>query len=118
MSKDLLRLGDYLGHILQAIARIQSYCSGLDEAAFLTNTLVQDTVVRNFEIIGEASKNIARSAPEFVAAHPDLPLAFAYDMCNLLAHGYHQVDVGVVWRTVEADLPYLHSQISEALRTL
>jgi uncharacterized protein with HEPN domain len=45
--------------------------------------MIQDAVIRNFEIIGEASKNVERVAPEFVAAHPDLPLAFAYDMRNL-----------------------------------
>ena len=47
-------------------------------------------------IIGVASKNIERVAPEFVAAHTELPLAFAYDMRHLLAHGYFKVDVTVV----------------------
>ncbi len=47
-------------------------------------------------IIGVASKNIERVAPELVAAHPELPLAFAYDMRNLLSHGYYKVDVTVV----------------------
>ena len=74
--------------------------------------------LRNFEIIGEASKNIERLAPEFVAAHPDLPLAFAYDMRNFLAHGYYKVDVGVVWKTIERDLPYLQQQVTIALRNL
>ncbi len=46
----------------------------------------RQAVVRNFEIIGAASKNTARSALEFVAVLPDLPLAFAYEMRNLLAH--------------------------------
>ena len=69
--------------------------------------MIQAAVIRNFEIIGEASKNVERVAPEFVVAHPDLPLAFAYDMRNLLAHGYYRVDVAVVWKTIERDLPYL-----------
>jgi uncharacterized protein with HEPN domain len=75
-------------------------------------------VIRNFEIIGEASKNIERVAPEFVAAHPELPLAFAYDMRNLLAHGYYKVDVTVVWKTIERDLPYLQEQVAQAVRDL
>jgi len=74
--------------------------------------------LRNFEIIGEASKNVERVAPEFVAAHPDLPLGFAYDMRNLLAHGYYKVDVSVVWKTMERDLPYLQQQVTIALRNL
>ena len=80
--------------------------------------MIQDAVIRNFEIIGEASKNVERVAPEFVAAHPDLPLAFAYDMRNLLAHGYYKVDVAVVWKTIERDLPFLHQQVTMAMRKL
>ena len=118
MSRDPLRLGDYLGHILEAISQIQSYCEDIDEVSFLTNRMIQDAVIRNFEIIGEASKNVERVAPEFVAAHPDLPLAFAYDMRNLLAHGYYKVDVGVVWKTIERDLPYLQQRVTIALRNL
>lgn len=113
-----MRLGDYLGHILEAISQIQSYCKDIDEVSFLANRMIQDEVIRNFEVIGEASKNVERVAPEFVAAHPDLPLAIAYDMCNLLAHGYYKVDVGVVWKTIERDLPHLQQQVTTAMRKL
>ena len=75
-------------------------------------------MIRNFEIIGEASKNIERVAPEFVSAHPELPLAFAYDMRNLLAHGYYKVDMAVVWKTIEKDLSYLQQQVTIAIRNL
>ena len=118
MSRDPLRLGDYLGHILEAISQIQNYCKDLDEVTFLKNRMIQDAVIRNFEIIGEASKNVERVAPEFVAAHPELPLAFAYDMRNLLAHGYYKVDVAVVWKTIERDLPFLQQQVTMAMRKL
>ena len=111
-------LGDYHGHIFEAISQIQNYCEDIDEVSFLENRLIQDAVIRNFEIIGEASKNIERVAPEFVAAHPELPLAFAYDMRNLLAHGYYKVDVTVVWKTIERDLPYLQEQVTQAVRDL
>ena len=118
MSRDPLRLRDYLGHILEAISQIQSYCEDIDEVSFLTNRMIQDAVIRNFEVIGEASKNVERVAPEFVAAHPDLPLAFAYDMRNLLAHGYYKVDVTVIWKTIERDLPYLQEQVTQAVYDL
>lgn len=118
MSRDLLRLGDYLGHILDAIKQIQNYCEDIDEVSFSANRLIQDAVIRNFEIIGEASKNVERVAPEFVTAHPELPLAFAYDMRNLLAHGYYKVDVNVVWKTIDCDLPYLKEQVTQAMRDL
>ena len=118
MSLDPLRLRDYLGHILQAIERIQSYCENIDEPTFQTKTLIQDAVVRNMEIIGEASRNVERVAPDFVASHPELPLSFAYDMRNVLAHGYYKVDLGVVWKTIERDLPYLREQVTTALKEL
>ena len=118
MSRDPLRLSDYLGHILEAITRIHEYLVDLDEVGFLSKTLVQDAVIRNFEIIGEASKNVERVAPAFVAAHPELPLSFAYDMRNMLAHGYYKVDLGVVWKTIERDLPYLQEQVQLAIKDL
>lgn len=62
-----LRVPDYLGHILEAIERIERYVSGLDESAFLSSNLVQDAVIRNIEIIGEASNNIQRTDPSFAA---------------------------------------------------
>ena len=105
------RAVEYLGHILEAIARIERYTGDLTEAAFLGNELVQDAVVRNFEIIGEASRNLERHCPEFVAAHPQLPLIDAYEMRNALAHGYFRVDWEIVWKTIHADLPALAEQV-------
>lgn len=58
MPRDQQRLADYLGHIAEAIERIVRYTGGMDEVAVLNNQLVQDAVIRNFEIIGEASNNI------------------------------------------------------------
>jgi uncharacterized protein with HEPN domain len=105
------RLADYLGHILQAIERIENYVSNMDEMAFLGNQLVQDAVIRNLEVIGEASNNIEKRYPEFVRSHPELPLASAYQMRNAVAHGYFKVDYEIVWQTIHRDLPGLHAQI-------
>ena len=80
--------------------------------------MVQDAVIRNFEIIGEASRNIERVDPQFLVSHPELPLSFAYDMRNVLAHGYYKVDLAVVWKTIELDLPYLEEQVTLALNGL
>jgi Protein of unknown function DUF86 len=68
------RAVDYLKHILQAIERIERYTADMSQHNFLASELTQDAVIRNFEIIGEASRNIDRNCPEFAAAHPDLPL--------------------------------------------
>jgi uncharacterized protein with HEPN domain len=86
--------------------------------AFLQNELVQDAVIRNLEVLGEASNNILKHYPEFAAQHPELPLAFAYQMRNAIAHGYFKVDYQIVWRTIHADLPALSIQVQNAICTL
>ena len=112
MKRDPHRLIDYLKHILEAIQRIEEYVADLDEATFLQNTLVQDAVIRNFGVMGEASHNIEKRFPEFVADHPELPLATAYQMRNAIAHGYFEVDFEILWKTIHINLPGLHSKIS------
>lgn len=118
MSRDLQRLPDYLAHILEAIERIDRYTEDMDELAFLNNQMAQDAVVRNFEIIGEASNNIEKRYPEFAAAHPELPLVFAYQMRNAVAHGYFKVDFEIVWKTIHSNLPELCQQVKAALETM
>ena len=110
-EKELPRLRDYLGHILESIRRIEQYSSALSEAAFLENSLVQDAIIRNFEIIGEASRNIDRRYPDYRARHPEVPWLHAYEMRNVLAHGYFRVDLKTVWRTISNDLPNMKSVI-------
>ena len=78
---------------------------------FVSDQLVQDGVIRNLEVIGEASRNIERSHPDFAAAHPELPLAIAYDMRNALSHGYFKIDLQIVWKTIHSDLPPLQALV-------
>jgi len=118
MSRGQQRLADYLSHILTAIERIECYTGDLDEVAFLDSPLVQDAVIRNLEIIGEASKNIEKHYPEFTATHPELPLPSAYQMRNVVAHGYFKVDMEIVWNTIQKDIPVLYVQIQDVQKTV
>ena len=118
MSKDPQRLPDYLEHILQSIDRIGKYTAGMDQALFFLNEMAQDAVIRNLEVLGEASRNIERDHPGFAAAHPELPLSFAYEMRNALAHGYFKIDLAIVWKTVERDLSPLRATVQRVLSTL
>ena len=117
MSDKTKRLTDYLGHILQAIDRIKRYTAGFDETDFLKNEneMAQDAVIRNIEIIGEASNRIKKMAPEFVAKHADLPWLDMYDMRNKVSHYYEGVDFQIVWETARNDLPVLHQQVTQTL---
>lgn len=105
MSKGKQRLEDYLKHILEAISRIENYTEDCDEVTFLNNELIQDAVIRNIEIIGEASRNVGKHFPDYTQKHAEVPFSIAYEMRNALAHGYFKVDLEVVWRTIEKDLP-------------
>lgn len=118
MKRDDEQLGEYLAHILEAIERIEKYVEDMDEIAFLENELVQDAVIRNLEIVGEASRNILKHFPAFVALHQDLPLATAYQMRNALAHGYFKIDFEIVWKTIQNNLADLHCQIKTILLSL
>ena len=97
--------------MLESIGRIGRYLDGADEQAFLADSMLQDAVISNLEIIGEAARNVEKRFPEFASQHPAVPWAVAYEMRNVLAHGYFTVDLGVVWQTVKRDLPRLQEQI-------
>lgn len=68
-----LRLHDFLQHMLLAIQRIESYIEEHSEVHFLNTPLLQDAVVRNIEILGEASNNLLKRYPEFTSSHPEVP---------------------------------------------
>lgn len=110
---DSLRIPDFLEHILEALKRIFYYLEDMDEIVFLKNTLVQDAIVRNLEIIGEAANNLSRYHPEFIIKYSQIPWEDMYWMRNRISHGYFSVDFEIVWKTIERDLPILQKQIQQ-----
>ncbi len=105
------RVNDYLGHILEAIGRIEAYTLGLDQGGFESDVKTQDAVIRNMEIIGEACSNIRKQAPDFARSHPEVPWGSAIGNRNALSHGYFSVDLTLVWATVRQDLPRLKAAV-------
>ena len=116
MTGDLPRLQDYLIHLKEAIERIGQYIADLDEISFLDNPLIQDAVLRNMEVIGEAANCIRKRHPDYVDEHPGIPWQVIYAMRNRISHAYHKVDLEVVWKTIECDLPQIYADISQMLR--
>ena len=114
-KSDTLRVDDYASHIVEAIDRIHRYVEDMTELTFLFDEKTQDAVVRNFEILGEASNNIEKFHPAFAQAHADVPWALMYTMRNRVAHGYFKVDYELVWKTIHADLPELRTLVSHLL---
>lgn len=118
MSKNELRVPDYLEHIQQAIERIQRYTEDMDEITFLQSEMVQDAVIRNIEIIGEAANNIRKCDPDFADQHSDIPWTVLYAMRNRVSHAYHKVDLEIVWKTIQKDLPPMYQQVIELIGRL
>lgn len=94
--------------ILQAIGDIQEYTKDMTASEFKKNKLVFAAVVRNLEIIGEASVHIPRTLRD---AHPDVPWKQMIAMRNIMIHEYFGVNIGIVWQAVQKDLPALKQQL-------
>lgn len=94
----------------------QACDSACARIAFLNSELVQDAVTRNIEIIGEASSNIQRVAPEFAATHDDIPWLVMDTMPRL--PWLDKVGLEIVWKTIRGGLPRLYQQVQEVTRGL
>jgi uncharacterized protein with HEPN domain len=87
----------YLGHIRDAMARIQTYIKGVDQVAFLADVRTQDAVIRQLEIIGEAARRVEKHFPDITARDAIIPWRLMGDMRNRLIHDYADVDLDLVW---------------------
>ena len=104
--------GVYLHHILDAIARIEEYTTAENIHTFHSKHLVQDGVIRQLEIIGEAVKQLTH---DFRDKYPDIAWQDIAGMRDKLIHHYFGVDLDAVWLTVQEDLPNLRNKIKKAL---
>lgn len=104
----------YLAQILERIERIDQYTAkGRD--AFLADLLIQDAVMRNFEIIGEAAKRVP---DEYRKQHPIIPWRMMSAFRDVLIHNYEGVSLARVWEIIENELPRLKTAISAILPPL
>jgi uncharacterized protein with HEPN domain len=98
----------YLRHILDAIARIEEYVGGMDEQEFRDRTLIQDGVIRQLEIIGEAVKRLPIA---FREKHPHVPWQDIAGTRDKLIHHYFGVSLEQVWLMVQRDIPLLKADV-------
>ena len=117
MNRRPLRARDYLGHMHEAVGQIQQYMRGKSTEDFLSDRLLQDGVIRNFEILGEASRNLLDAVPDAPARFPGIPFAAIYGMRNQLSHGYFAIDLDVVWKVIERDIPSLRKELEAVIAT-
>lgn len=99
----------YLSDIKIAIRKIQKFTRGISFENFSADEKTIDAVIRNFEIIGEASKNIPT---EFKNKHKKIPWQKMIGLRNKMIHEYSGVDLEILWKTVEEDLPGLKKSLA------
>ena len=109
------RLPDYLDHMQQAATDACAFVEGLGKADFLEDKRSQQAVIMSLIIVGEAATKVMDSHPDFAQEHPQVPWRSMRGMRNRMAHGYFDIDLDMVWNTVQNALPDLLSQLS-ALR--
>jgi uncharacterized protein with HEPN domain len=93
---------ELLTDIREASRRIATYLAGGDYESFLADTKTQDAVIRNLEIVGEATKNLSEA---FRLTHPGVPWKSMAGARDRLIHHYFGVNLDVVWQIVSAELP-------------
>ena len=102
----------YLRHILDAVEQIETYLEGQTYESFSNNNMMIDAVVRELEIVGEATNHLSDLLRE---SHPEIPWRDAIDMRNILIHEYFGVNTKIVWSTCKEDLPELKNLIDDLL---
>jgi len=104
MDRDLVCILD----IPESAHAIRSFIEGVARHEFLANTQLQDSVIRRIEIMGEAA---GRLSSVFRDKYPEIPWARIRGMRNRMIHGYEEIDMDIVWDTVERHIPRLISQV-------
>lgn len=106
------RLGDLLNHMREAAADACSFVEGMNQADFLQDKRTQQAVVMSLIVLGEAATKIMERHPAFAEMNSHIPWRSMRGMRNRIAHGYFDMNLEVVWATVQAALPQLQVQLA------
>ena len=104
----------YLEDILMAIRKIERYTRNLNFKVFSSDEMIIDAVIRNFEVIGEASAKIPKNIKE---RYPDVEWKEVIGFRNILIHDYFGVDVEAVWDTIQKNLPGFRKNIMNVVES-
>ena len=105
----------YLEDLLTAIKRIAEYIEGQNFDQFKQDYKTVDAVVRNFEIISEASKNVS---DDIKITNPEIPWQEMYYLRNRVMHEYFGIDYEIIWDVAKNYLPENSRQIEKILSSI
>lgn len=104
-----------LRHILDATREAIAFSSNRSREDLNRDRMLNLSLVRLLEVIGEATRGIS---PSFLKGHPEVPWEKMVGMRDRLIHGYFDINLDMVWETVTRDLPPLIDQLERILKTL
>lgn len=113
MSED--RFIGWLEDMLKAAQQACAYIEGMERDVLLADVRTQQAVAMNVLIIGEVAAKLIERCPERLKTYPAVPWASMKGMRNRIAHGYFEIDMGVVWETVFRAFPVLIEQLANIL---
>ena len=105
------RLPEYLDHMRQAASDARDFVDGLHKDDFLADKRTQQAVIMSLIILGEVATKVMDRYPKFADQHPAVPWRNIRGMRNRIAHGYFDINLDVVWDTVQMALPDLLEQL-------
>jgi uncharacterized protein with HEPN domain len=100
----------FLKHIISSIENIESFCKEKEE--FMKSIMIQHAIIKDLEIIGEASKNIPT---QFKNKYPSIEWKKIAGLRDKLTHNYFGIDLDLVWNIVKTKLPELKKEINNIL---
>ena len=104
----------YVEHIYDRIVRIQKYMQNISMDSFINNEEKREAIERNFEIMGEAASRISE---EFKKKYFEVNWKDIKSMRNFLIHDYEEVDMQIMWDTIQNDLPILKPQLEKIIKS-
>lgn len=107
MTKDPLV---FIDHIKESVLYLEKYSTGIKKRDFRKSVQLQDSIIRRFEIIGEAARNVPA---DFRKQHKEFNWQDIVDFRNKLIHDYFGIDFDLVWKILKKDLPALKSKLQK-----
>jgi uncharacterized protein with HEPN domain len=111
-------LPDYLDHMQQAATDACSFIEGMTKDQFLQDKRTQQAVIMSLIIIGEAATKVLDKHRDFAEVHTQIPWHEMRGMRNRIAHGYFDINLDIVWKTVQTALPELLTKLAAVRQTI